>query len=53
METAGGGAAEGGNLPNGIRTAPVTNAVAAALPGPNFPKRARSTNANTVSCAPL
>ena len=32
---------------------PVTNAVAAGLPGPNFPQRAQRTNADTVSDAPL
>jgi hypothetical protein len=32
---------------------PVTNAVAAGLPGPNFPQRAQRTNAETVSDAPL
>ena len=40
-------------LLNGIRTPPVTNAVAAGLPGPHFQQRARSTNARTVSDAPL
>ena len=32
---------------------PVTNEIAAGLPGPPCPQRARSTNAQTVSHAPL
>src|SRR5207244_13460204 len=40
-------------LPHGIRTRPVPNAGAAGLPGPHGPQRARSTNAQTVSHAPL
>ena len=32
---------------------PVTNAVAARLPGPNFPQRAQRTNVDTVSDTPL
>src|SRR5262245_64213029 len=40
-------------LPNGLRTRPVTHAVAARLPGPHCPQRAQRTNAETVSDAPL